>query len=182
MRKELSFAVIAVIGLTLGCAGPVTQERKPGSEQRRFSAEDDTLAAPVSLPISVLALLAQDSGVQQALKAENLSTDELPASWFSASEVHLNGTAERCLVVVGQEYLLGANVTTFWIFHPTNDQQQFELIFNAPAHDLEITETQSRGYYDLQALSASATQVFTSTFRFDGSRYQLSSSTSEPIR
>jgi hypothetical protein len=41
-------------------------------EQRRFSAEDETLTRPASIPSEVIALLAQDSDVKDALTDEPL--------------------------------------------------------------------------------------------------------------
>jgi len=124
-------------------------------------------------------MLARDPDVKQILESERLPVEKLPTSWFLASEVHLRGSNERDLVVVGTGPVSGANVTTFWIFRPRG--RRFELLLNAPAHWLEIKEARSNGYKDIELVSATAVTVSTVLCEFEGVTYKPSSKTLNSI-
>jgi hypothetical protein len=97
-----------------------------------------------------------------------------------ASGVHLAGTDENDIVVVAAGLLSGANVTTFWVLRPVD--RGYELLLTAPAHDLVIKRTRSKGYKNIELLSATAVEVSTVSLRFDGRRYQMQARSSKPIR
>lgn len=148
-------------------------------EQRKFSAEDLRVKR-VKIPPEVLALLKKDETVQIMMENDELPVDKLPPSWFSASAIHLSNAKRTDLVVVGVGPILGANVTTFWVFCATD--HGYELVMEAPAHDLVVKNTRWKGYRDIELLSATAVQVSTVWLRFNGKQYVRYKAKSEMIR
>ncbi len=147
-------------------------------EQREFSAMAENVKRPVTLPPSVIRLLKDDRDVKHVMESLGLPSDQLPLSWFLASEVHLSERNEKDLVVVGT--ILGANVTTFWIFRP--EHGGFELpLDGAPALQLNIKNTRSHGYRDVELVAATAVTVSTVVCKFDGRIYKTYSSSTKPI-
>jgi hypothetical protein len=152
----------------------------PGHEQTHFSAEDESVMHPIVLPGEALRLIEEDPFVVEALKSQAPATTQVPAGWLMASGVHLAGTDENDIVVVAAGLLSGANVTTFWVLRPAD--RGYELLLTAPAHDLVIKRTRSKGYKNIEFLSATAVEVSTVSLRFDGRRYQVQARSSKPIR
>lgn len=148
-------------------------------EQSKFSAEAYTFKRPVRVPSDALQLLRNDGHVLSSLKTENLKGDQLPIEWFTASEIHLDGPHEVDLLVMGVDRLRGANVSPFWIFRKTPDG--YQLVLNAPAHELEVLTTRSKGFRNIRAFSLTANTVLTITYRFDGRQYQPQERKSEPV-
>jgi hypothetical protein len=152
--------IVALMLLTLPCPA---QGKKPSrSEQTHFTAEDKRVQHPIKLPESVLAIIDEDE------------------TMLSACEVHLAGPSERDIVVMAAGSLRGANVVEFWVLRPTD--RGFEMLLDAPAHDLIVKNSRSNGYRDIELLSATAVTVSTVIVRFDGKKYQTTKSKSEPIR
>jgi hypothetical protein len=149
-------------------------------EQRLFSAEDETLTRPASIPSEVTAMLAQDSDVKDALTDEHLGPDAVPSSWFLASEIHLRNAREKDLIVVAKGPLMGANVTIFLIFRPGD--LRYELLLKAPAHTMAVKSARSNGYEDVELWSATAITESSVLCRFDAGAYRLSTRNSKPIR
>lgn len=139
------------------------------SEQMQFSAGDESVQRPVSIPRDVSAILARDEWVQDALESQKVPARELPASWFAASVIHLAGPDEIDLVVIAKGPLVGANVTTFWVFRST--PHGYRTILNGPALGLTVLHTRWKGYREIELTSATAVQVDTVLLRWDGSKY-----------
>jgi hypothetical protein len=140
------------------------------SEQTHFSAEDLNVERPVSIPDSVLAILKKDEGVRDILESEGIPSAKIPLSWFSASTIHLDGREEKDLVVMGVASLRGSNVTTFWVFR-RGTGNDYKLVLTEVAHDLEVKNMRAKGYRDIELLSATAAQVSTVLYRFNGKEY-----------
>jgi hypothetical protein len=148
-------------------------------EQLHFSAEDETVHRPADIPQDAWKILQKDSYVQNVLDYENLTAEQLPRSWFLASAVHLDGPQENDLLVIANNKLMGANVTTFWLFMQTPNG--VKLVLTAPAHDLFIKSSRSHGHRDIKMVGMTAIRIMSVTFRYDGNHYQKSSSSDEPI-
>jgi hypothetical protein len=183
MKKPTNL-LIALFGLTspliLAQIGtPRAVSGVAAAEQRSFSAEDENVRRPIPLAPEIARILAKDPGVREIIKNQDLSPAELPPSWFLASEVHLNGPKEKDVLVIGQGPIQGANITAFWVLRPGPDG--FELILNTYAHDLIVKDTRSRGYRDIQVMRATAVQVSTTLYKFDGGSYKVSTESSSRI-
>src|SRR6185437_5775044 len=121
------------------------------SEQTKFSAEDSGLRNPIPIPKDVLALLIRDKGVQDELEYDHLSVEKLPTSWFSASTIHLSASDKPSIIVQAEGPLLGANVTTFWVFNTT--ARGHELVLTASAHHLIVKNKRWKGYRVIELVS-----------------------------
>ncbi|HKF20966.1 MAG TPA: hypothetical protein VKE93_05325 [Candidatus Angelobacter sp.] len=174
------FGTTLLTFLVMGCAATAQVKGSHPSEQTHFSAEVEGVDKPVTLPQDVVAILGKDEMVRNALENENVPAEKMPLSWFSASAIHLSNSGKVDLVVAGNPPLAGANVTTFWVFRAT--PHGYELVLNAPAHDLAVMNTRSRGYRDIELISMTAVQMSSVLCRFDGARYTKYKARSEPIR
>jgi hypothetical protein len=164
--------VFAIVGLH------ATESKQPprSSEQLEFSAEDAGVKKPVAIPEDVLAILKKDKSVQDAVE----DGGSPQSSWFSASEIHLSTADRRDLIVVGEPPLSGANTATFWVFCATHNS--YQLVLNAPAHDLIVKNTRWKGYREIEMSAETAVEFTSVLFRFDGKRYTEYRTKSEPIR
>jgi hypothetical protein len=80
--------LIVALGLIASDADPqarTTHAHTP--EQLTFSAENDRVERPISLPPSVASILLKDADIQARLTDEQKSDKQLPSGWVSASEV-----------------------------------------------------------------------------------------------
>ena len=159
---------------------PAQNKRPVASEQTVFSAEDSGVKRPVSIPEDVMAILRKDEGVLPVLDYENVRPENLPASWFSAAEVHLTLSSTPDLVVAAEPPLAGGNVDTFWVFRAT--AHGHELMVTAPAHSLALKSTRSHGYRDIELLSNTAVAFHTVILRFDGTEYKVLRDKWAPIK
>lgn len=115
-RKTLLIGFLAVAALSAAQAALSQKHREP---QCHFSAEEDGVEAPVQMPSDVLDILRSDGGVKNILKSENIPSEDLPVSWFSASAIRLGRDRKTDLIVVGKPPLAGANIVPFWVFGAT---------------------------------------------------------------
>ncbi|HXR40737.1 MAG TPA: hypothetical protein VN776_16655 [Terracidiphilus sp.] len=174
-------SIVFVVTLLVVAALPAPSQPTPKlKEQRVFSAIDDGVNNPIAIPPRVLTLLANDEVVGDLLADQNVTPTNLPASWFSAAQVHLGPKGSKDVIVMGEGLLRGANIIPFWAF--VHDGEGFRLALTVRALDLEVKRTRSRGYLDLEANAATARTVTTFKFRFDGNEYKESSEKTEDIK
>ena len=171
---------IPLILVCLYCLEAEAQRVSKSHEQLHFSAEDETVQHPANIPQDAWNILQKDSYVQNVLHDENLTAEQLPQSWFLASAVHLDGPQESDLVVIARSELMGANVTTFWLFIQT--PKGMKLVLTAPAHDLFIKSSRSHGHRDINMVGMTAIRILSVIFRYDGDQYRESSSSDQPIQ
>jgi hypothetical protein len=167
----------------LAVSGAVAAQNKPKTlpvEQAHFSAEDESFKRPVAIPVDVMAILAKQEVVEMQLENEGLKPEKLPASWFSASVVHLSQGKVSDLVVAANPPVSGANTTTFWIFRTT--ARGHELVLTTMAHDLVIKKTQWKGLREIETSSVTMMLPSTVSYRFDGKKYSRFNTTQEEIR
>jgi hypothetical protein len=137
------------------------------AEQTRFSLEEK-LRRPTRLPAPVLRLLNQDRRVRETARTE--PGKRAPAAWFSAATVRLDRDALPDLLVKAEDARLwGANQGPFWLFRRT--RTGYQPVFTAYGLSLELRPHRTRGWKDVRTQAASARQVFTRTFRFNGRKY-----------
>jgi hypothetical protein len=163
----------AIIVCMMAClqASSAQNRGRSGAEQTHFSAEDATVKRPIVLPDDALRVIEEDPLVAEMRKKQVPPTTQIPKGWLTASEVRLAGPGENDIVVVAEGLLMGANVTTFWVLRPSS--RGYELLLAAPAHDLFIRNTRSKGYKDIELFSATAANVSTVALGFDGKRYEV---------
>jgi hypothetical protein len=176
-----SRVVLAVGFLLAGSVVVSAQPKQPlHPEQTHFTAEDVAVKRPVTVPPEVMAQLARDSYVLDVMENADPPQEQPPASWFSASVVHLAGQGEKDLVVQAEDRLAGANVDVFWVFRLLPGGPQ--LVLNGPAHDLIVTRTRWKGLREIELDSLTVIKLNTIVLRFDGTRYSVFSDKSEDIK
>lgn len=173
--KKISPLVVLIFGVVIA-----TGASSNHSVQTHFTAEDSSVKQPVPVPDSVLNILREDNGVRLALATDGISGVNIPLSWFSASAIHLSNSKDSDLVVMGEESLRGANVTTFWVFSAMPGG--YKLVLTAPAHDLIVRNTRWKSHRDIDLVSMTAVEISTVSCRFDGIRYIKYAATSKAIR
>ena len=149
------------------------QTQQSSSEQRReqtsFGAEEE-IVHPIPIPKDVLQVLRSNERNQRLL-AKGQTPDEIPASWFVASEINLkDDNMSDLIVMAAAPRLLGANIVPFWIFRGTT--QGHELVLTVSALSLEVLDTKTNGYRDIRTGAATAKSGYRIIFRFDGKVYR----------
>jgi hypothetical protein len=175
MRKTSNDLVkgLALILFSTAGAAALTAQTASGKvhEQTSFSAEDEGVKNPVSVPQDIILLLTKDDYVRRAMENADPVVKAPPQDWFSASVVHLSASGEEDLIVQAKGPLRGANVDTFWVFLRTPNGA--ELVLTAPVHDLAIKRARHNGYRDIELLGATAVEWSTTLLRFNGRKYEV---------
>lgn len=139
------------------------------SEQVKFGAEE-SIHHPVSIPHTVLQILRHDKRIKLRLTREDAPND-LQTSWFTASEIALNDDDLPDLIIQGTEAtLMGANLVPFWVVGKTHKGPA--LLLHVDALGLEVLRTRTNTYRDIRASKATATDIITTIYTFDGSIYR----------
>jgi len=166
----------------------------PGQrEQSGFNTEleIDPIQRPVKLSRAALQALSKDERVASCLENEGLGPERLPANWFIASGIHLDGPHEMDLVVLPGDRLpdtpegeisqnaclVGANTAQVWILRKT--QNGFRLVLSQIAHDLEVLPTKTNGLRDIRLGALVGGYVDMVYYKFDGQSYEIARSVSE---
>jgi hypothetical protein len=127
-----------------------------------------------------LAALAKDDMMRKELD-QDPPIPKLTREGLEATVVHLHSPNERDLVVVGSGApFIGANVGPYWVIRdlPTGP----EVVLSTIALGLDIQKTTSNGFRSVEASSATAGEVFTTTFHFNGEKYVVFQRGSERIK
>lgn len=169
---------IAMLVSTGGQAQSVRTKARP-LEQAVFGLENE-VNRPVNVPEGALQILRTDTEVLRCLK-QNQTPNHVSASWFVASEIHLNGPEGIDLVVQPKNTcLFGANIGPFWVFR--NTPQGYRMVLTTRALGLEVLRSRTKGYRNIRGVRATATNTVSVLFRFDGHKYRPRNSKVEPIR
>lgn len=183
--------LVAIVGV---CAS-VTASQNPRSvarqEQTHFSAEQADVGVPVQRPVdlpdSALQVLRTDKRVAICRGEENLPNG-IPARWFIASEIHLDGPDEVDLIVqprmidenpTENRCLFGANIAPFWVLRQA--PPGYTLVLEIDAHDLKVRATRSKGYRDIAAYAGFGGNEHSVLYKFDGKKYESYQRKSEPV-
>jgi hypothetical protein len=159
-----------------------TAQSKPRhtTEQHTFGIDGPVVSHQVAISDAELAALANDNMMRKELD-QDPPIPKLIREGLEAAVVHLHGPNERDLVVVGSGApFIGANVGPFWIIRdlPTGP----EIVFSTIALGLDIQKITSNGFRNIEASSATAGEVFTTTFHFNGKKYVVFRRKSERIK
>jgi hypothetical protein len=183
---SLVLILICVRGAAQSQTGAAAKGQEP--EQTVFGAEalpgEALVKKPVEIPNGVLQILRDNlyRGTINCIKNVNgLEPQQVPASWFMASEIHLDGAGEIDLIVrpgdlmqspSPNRWLFGAHAVPFWIVGNTGGK--YELLLNTVADGLRVLDSRTNGYRDIEIGSLTAVSLTTLTLKFDGHHYQLS--------
>jgi hypothetical protein len=185
--KQLGFYV--VLGVLIAVSQTIASGQNPAnnydSEQTSFNAEPDSAQAlvnrPVRIPDSALQVLRDTltGGTFNCLKSHEIEPDEAPASWFLASEIHLNGPKEVDLIVLPNATkiadpsnpggcLLAAHGGRFWVLGPGVASGRYELLLQTYGLALKVLNSRTNRYRDLQVAEESRNIIY----RFTLQQYQ----------
>lgn len=159
-------------------------------EQTSFGAEaapgQVLIRKPIKIPDKALQLLRDtlSRGALNCIKSEGLEAEQVPASWFAASEIHLDGANDVALVIEPAELppaegsnrcILGAHAVPFWVLGNTHGR--YRLLLATDADGLEILDSRTNGYRDVHTFNLTATSETILLFKFYVAQYQLSDKT-----
>lgn len=169
----------------------VTSDRQ--SEQTSFGAEaipgEALVKNPVEVPKAALQVLrgALSRGELNCVRVEEVRPEEIPSSWFVASEIHLDGPDEIDLIIQPQALskspspnrcLFGAHAVPFWILAKADEG--YRLLLNTTGDALQVMDQRTKGYRDIEVSSLTAVTRTALILKFDGNRYQLAERRSQP--
>jgi hypothetical protein len=164
-------------------------------EQSEFGIELDVnpIVRPVELPRTALDALSEDKRVVFCLKKNGLSPEELPADWFVASEIHLDGPNETDLVplpsgglldtpageISQNACLVGANTAQMRVLR--KNQNDFQLVLSQIGLGMIVLSTRTSGLRDIQVGAAVGGYYDSIDYKFDGRLYEMTGRSSEMI-
>jgi hypothetical protein len=149
----------------------------PAAEQTTF-AEDEDIENPVPVPPAVLALILEDDMAKEALETANESVRKDASQCLRAAEVHLAGSGEIDMLVIGSSPMAAADAAWFWVVRSVNQKPQ--VVLRAAGNTIALLDTRTNGFRDVGTAWASASQSSQSTFRFDGAVYKETDASFSP--
>jgi hypothetical protein len=181
MKCGRSVVLLIVAALLARGAESQQTKKRPSQEQMRFGLEESVIQ-PVPIPDAVLAMLRSDSEVGTSRCVdEGQTSPDISASWFEASQIHLDGPEEIDLLVKAKDgCLFGANIGPFWIFRKT--QHGYELLLGVSALGVELLPSRTNGHKDVSTGGVAGGKAATVFYKFDGRRYQESGNKVEAIK
>jgi hypothetical protein len=159
---KVTLAVAILTGFLASNAGFFHAQQRL-KEQRGFGAEEQHFRRPFALPHSILDILSREDMVKGALEDKDVAPEQLPASWFQASVVHLAVPAEEDIVVKGVCPVCGANVAPFWVFRPAGTG--YEKILFAGGLGLQVKQHRTNGYLDIETGLVAQQKPWTGVWR-----------------
>ncbi len=197
-RRNLPTLGLTVVSTVLCLPHVLTAQHAKPSEQKEQSEFGIELKAmpiqrPVTLPQAALNALSKDERVASCLENESLSPKELPANWFVASEIHLDGANESDLVVLPSvrlpgtpegeistnSCLSGANTAQMWVLRKT--QPGFKLVLSQIGLGMSVLATRTNGLRDIEVGAAVGGYIDSVDNKFDGDSYKIADRTSNLI-
>ena len=168
--------LIPIGAVLLLVSGVAISQVRPGTdaEQTRFSFGDAIVQKPVAIPEEILPVLGQDEFVRGLMGFAELPADQVQASWFSASAIHLSGPNERerdesDLIVVGHDSYYETKAVLFWVFCRT--AQGYELALKTPARDFQVKDAMWQGHREIETTLEEDGKVTSTLYRWDGKHY-----------
>lgn len=155
-----------VILLALGLPGSAT----PPADQSSFSV-DGPLQNPEPLSPEVLKVLLATDAAKQGLGFASKSQRADPAQLFRAAEVHLSQPDQADLVVIGVCPMCGDDNAWFWIVSSATKNPRVILV--AGGNILQVLNSSSKGYRDIQSVWSSPSETDTTLYHFNGVQYEL---------
>lgn len=146
---------------------------------------DGPVVRPVHLPEDALKVMRQNKTVLDCLEDEQ-SKDDIPETWFIASEVHLSDSDEVGLVVMprasegspGGACLLNAHTMPFWILLKSG--RAYTIVLEDNVLVLRVLSTVSHGHRDIETTAINLNETTKWLYGFDGEKYIVNKKTSIP--
>jgi hypothetical protein len=164
MKAIQTVLVLAALGLAASA-----QPRSETAVGQRFFNLVDAVQHRVELSAAELSVLTNDDLMRSRLHSDR-PIPTLTQEGLEAAEVHLCGSGERDLVVIGDgASFAGANVGPFWIIRdlPTGSV----VVLGEISLGLTIETKRSNKCLNVAAFAATATDGTTTDYSFNGNRY-----------
>jgi hypothetical protein len=193
--RQLFWCLILTMLVADSIGGALARNSKNDqkTEQTVFDAEPDSgemhVKRPVEIPDSALEVLRDtlSRGTVNCLKSRGTTPEQVPASWFLASAVHLGGPNEVDLIVLPNVpnvakpgtpggCLLPANGAPFWVLGPGIASERYGLLLATYGLRLEVLDSQTNGYRDIQTGTIRTALLY----KFTVHQYQLAEKKTEP--
>jgi hypothetical protein len=166
---------------------PKVQEQSVFNEE----LEIDPIQRPAHLTKAAISALSKDERVVSCLENEGLRPEQLPANWFIASEIRLDGKGGHDLIVLPGDRLpetppgepsqnvclVGANTAQFWVLRKT--RVGFTIVLSQIAHGLDVLQTKTNGLRDIRLNAVVGGYGDTIDYTFDGRSYEIAERSSE---
>ncbi len=146
-----------------------------------FGMEQD-FPKPIPLPDSVYKLLIKNKDIKETIIEERnnkKSIKSIKQRFFDVTNINVNDDNRPDLLVKAKSFLMGANVTRYWIFE--RRKQGYILVFEDATFGLSILKSKSKGYRIIETAYPSGAKAYTTYFRFDGKKYVFSWEKEEDI-
>lgn len=188
------FVQFLIFSALLGCRLEAQEASKNlQAEQTSFGIEaapgEKLIDKPVSIPEEALrALKISDTLLGHCYGHRLTKPKSVLTSWFIGSEVHLAGPDEVDLIVMPRDMnvspspnvcLLGAHTAPFWVLRKRNGK--YEMLFETDAEYLEILDSKTNGYRDIEEETYFISATVTNTNRFDGKKYRFFERRDTPV-
>jgi len=157
----LALVVVLLLGLPGHGAPP---------DQNSFSVASP-LQNPAPLAPEVLKVLLETDAAKAGLAYATPAQRADPEQLFRAAQVHLNHTDDVDLVVIGVCPMCGADNAWFWIVGSAAKNPKVILV--AGGNELQLLDSSTKGYRDVQSVWSSPSQTDTSLYHFNGVQYEL---------
>jgi len=164
-----SCTLSAVLSFLLVFSLPRGRVPQP-AEQTSFS-EESPLQNPATLSPEVLKLLLATDAAKEGLPYANASQRANPTQLFRAAEVHLSQAGQTDLVIIGVCPMCGADTAWFWIVSSVEHNPR--VVLAAGGKTLEVLNSSSKGYHDIQSLWSSPAETVALFYHFNGTQYEL---------
>jgi len=142
---------------------------------------ESPVVRPVNLPGDALRVMKQNKTVPACFE-DGQSKDDIPETWFIASDIHLSDSNETGLVVMPRSpdgaCLLGAHTMPFWILLKRGGK--YTVALEANVLTLRALSSVSHKYRDIETTAENLNETTKWLYRFDGEKYILNKKTSIP--
>src|SRR2546423_13682058 len=170
--------IVTALAIILLASPAVWAQRKRARQpaiQTSFGSETP-IRRPSKLPKDVLQQLVNENTEQlkRCLETDGGSDTDLQ-EYFVASMIDINNDGHPDLLVQAGKYCLqGAHNTAFWIFTKADQEiaPGYKLVFSKQTDWIDVLKTSTNGYRDIQAADHTAIEIFTTVWKFNGSKYQ----------
>ena len=164
MKATQLIFILAALGLTASA-----QSNSKSTVEQRFFNLEDAVQLPEELSDAELAALANDDLMRKELGAAP-SGSKLTQEGLEAAVVHLCGSSERDLVVIGDGApFVGANVGPFWIIRDLPAGPV--VVLGEISLSLTIETKRSNKCLNVVAFAATTADGATTDYSFNGNRY-----------
>ncbi len=157
-------------------------------EQVMFAMEGVRVSRPIDLPDNALRVMRKNTTVLSCLE-QGKSPDDIPGTWFVASEIHLRTSNQFNLVVMPRQTsespsanrcLFHAHSIPFWILIKRGTG--YTIVLEANVQVLRVLRTTSHEYRNIETTSSNLNEDTKWLYQFDGHKYALKKKTSTPWR